>query len=247
MHLDGARVFNAATALGVPVSAITANVTSVQLCLSKASCRDASTPGVQNELTPQAWLIDESSDRGWPPPTRCPCQPPYSMSGLSWLALAGFGGAGGVHSGRAQGLHRHGVPLQKDAGRRHASVRRFSRPRCVLGRSTLLQSVAQNLHRQGALLCQTPDSLPVASVNKAWGGAWERIGKQGRQWWLFLCRPDIVDGGESAARRRPRQCASPSGGSGQDPADQHRRGRRAQQHCCLLAQVESYPPASVLP
>ena len=35
MHLDGARVFNAAVSLGVPVSAITELVTSVQFCLSK--------------------------------------------------------------------------------------------------------------------------------------------------------------------------------------------------------------------
>jgi threonine aldolase len=35
LHLDGARVFNAATALGVPVSAITAPVDSVTFCLSK--------------------------------------------------------------------------------------------------------------------------------------------------------------------------------------------------------------------
>ena len=35
MHLDGARIFNAATALGVPVSHIAEHVTSVQFCLSK--------------------------------------------------------------------------------------------------------------------------------------------------------------------------------------------------------------------
>ncbi|KAK9917320.1 hypothetical protein WJX75_003117 [Coccomyxa subellipsoidea] len=35
VHLDGARVFNAAVSLGVPVSAITELVTSVQFCLSK--------------------------------------------------------------------------------------------------------------------------------------------------------------------------------------------------------------------
>lgn len=35
MHLDGARLFNAAAALGVDVREITATVTSVQLCLSK--------------------------------------------------------------------------------------------------------------------------------------------------------------------------------------------------------------------
>lgn len=35
IHLDGARVFNAAVALGVDVKAITGLVTSVQFCLSK--------------------------------------------------------------------------------------------------------------------------------------------------------------------------------------------------------------------
>ncbi|KAK9829692.1 hypothetical protein WJX72_007383 [[Myrmecia] bisecta] len=35
IHLDGARVFNAATYLGVPVAAIAAQVTSMQFCLSK--------------------------------------------------------------------------------------------------------------------------------------------------------------------------------------------------------------------
>ena len=35
VHLDGARVFNAAAALGVPVSALTADVDSVTFCLSK--------------------------------------------------------------------------------------------------------------------------------------------------------------------------------------------------------------------
>ena len=35
VHLDGARVFNAAEALGVPVADIARHVTSVQLCLSK--------------------------------------------------------------------------------------------------------------------------------------------------------------------------------------------------------------------
>lgn len=35
LHLDGARVFNAATALDVPVSAITCHADSVQFCLSK--------------------------------------------------------------------------------------------------------------------------------------------------------------------------------------------------------------------
>jgi threonine aldolase len=36
VHLDGARVFNAASALGVPVRAIADQVTSIQFCLSKA-------------------------------------------------------------------------------------------------------------------------------------------------------------------------------------------------------------------
>ncbi len=35
MHLDGARVFNAAAALGVEVRAITELVSTVQFCLSK--------------------------------------------------------------------------------------------------------------------------------------------------------------------------------------------------------------------
>lgn len=35
MHLDGARVFNAAVALGVPMAAIAAQVDSIQFCLSK--------------------------------------------------------------------------------------------------------------------------------------------------------------------------------------------------------------------
>lgn len=35
VHLDGARVFNAATALGVDVKEIASKVTSIQLCLSK--------------------------------------------------------------------------------------------------------------------------------------------------------------------------------------------------------------------
>ena len=35
VHLDGARMFNAATALNVPVARITACVTTVQFCLSK--------------------------------------------------------------------------------------------------------------------------------------------------------------------------------------------------------------------
>ncbi len=37
IHLDGARVFNAAVALGVDVKAITSLVTSVQFCLSKVT------------------------------------------------------------------------------------------------------------------------------------------------------------------------------------------------------------------
>lgn len=37
VHLDGARIFNAATALGVPVSRIASCVDSVQFCLSKVS------------------------------------------------------------------------------------------------------------------------------------------------------------------------------------------------------------------
>ena len=35
VHLDGARMFNAAAALGCPVSDITRHVSSVQFCLSK--------------------------------------------------------------------------------------------------------------------------------------------------------------------------------------------------------------------
>jgi len=35
VHLDGARVFNAAQALGVSVGTIAANVTTIQFCLSK--------------------------------------------------------------------------------------------------------------------------------------------------------------------------------------------------------------------
>lgn len=37
VHLDGARVFNAAAALGVDVRAVAANFTSIQFCLSKVS------------------------------------------------------------------------------------------------------------------------------------------------------------------------------------------------------------------
>ena len=35
VHLDGARVFNAAVALGVSLATITQHVTTVQFCLSK--------------------------------------------------------------------------------------------------------------------------------------------------------------------------------------------------------------------
>ncbi|MBT7100947.1 threonine aldolase, partial [Candidatus Poribacteria bacterium] len=38
LHMDGARVFNAATFLGVPVADITSHVDSVQFCLSKGLC-----------------------------------------------------------------------------------------------------------------------------------------------------------------------------------------------------------------
>ena len=38
VHLDGARVFNAATALGVDVKEITQYADSVQFCLSKGLC-----------------------------------------------------------------------------------------------------------------------------------------------------------------------------------------------------------------
>lgn len=38
VHLDGARLFNAAVALGVPVKELTAPVDSVQVCLSKGLC-----------------------------------------------------------------------------------------------------------------------------------------------------------------------------------------------------------------
>ncbi len=41
VHLDGARLFNAAVALGVDVKAITDLVTSVQFCLSKVSAAPA--------------------------------------------------------------------------------------------------------------------------------------------------------------------------------------------------------------
>ena len=39
VHLDGARVFNAATALGVSVAQITQHVDSVNICLSKVLTR----------------------------------------------------------------------------------------------------------------------------------------------------------------------------------------------------------------
>ena len=35
VHMDGARMFNAATALGVPVAQMTQHVDSVSFCLSK--------------------------------------------------------------------------------------------------------------------------------------------------------------------------------------------------------------------
>lgn len=35
VHMDGARLFNAATALGVPVAQVTRHVDSVTFCLSK--------------------------------------------------------------------------------------------------------------------------------------------------------------------------------------------------------------------
>ena len=35
VHMDGARIFNAATALGVPVAHITQHVDSISFCLSK--------------------------------------------------------------------------------------------------------------------------------------------------------------------------------------------------------------------
>ena len=38
VHMDGARVFNAATTLGVPVSKVVENVDSVTFCLSKGLC-----------------------------------------------------------------------------------------------------------------------------------------------------------------------------------------------------------------
>ena len=44
IHLDGARVFNAAVVLGVDVKAITGLVTSVQFCLSKVNPAGRSAP-----------------------------------------------------------------------------------------------------------------------------------------------------------------------------------------------------------
>jgi len=38
VHLDGARIFNAATALGIPVAELTAGFASVMFCLSKGLC-----------------------------------------------------------------------------------------------------------------------------------------------------------------------------------------------------------------
>lgn len=38
VHLDGARIFNAATALGVPVAELAAHADTVQVCLSKGLC-----------------------------------------------------------------------------------------------------------------------------------------------------------------------------------------------------------------
>jgi threonine aldolase len=38
LHIDGARIFNAATALGMPVSELTADADSVSACLSKGLC-----------------------------------------------------------------------------------------------------------------------------------------------------------------------------------------------------------------
>src|SRR5262249_11166813 len=38
VHMDGARVFNAAIALGIPASVLTAEVESVMFCLSKGLC-----------------------------------------------------------------------------------------------------------------------------------------------------------------------------------------------------------------
>src|SRR5271156_5851107 len=38
VHLDGARVFNAATALGIPVAELTSGFSSVMFCLSKGLC-----------------------------------------------------------------------------------------------------------------------------------------------------------------------------------------------------------------
>ena len=48
LHLDGARVFNAATALGVPVSDITSCVDTVQFCLSKVGPGDLLGPRAES-------------------------------------------------------------------------------------------------------------------------------------------------------------------------------------------------------
>ena len=50
IHLDGARVFNAAVALGVDVTAITELVTSVQFCLSKVDISPVSLPFLQTTI-----------------------------------------------------------------------------------------------------------------------------------------------------------------------------------------------------
>src|SRR6201999_764629 len=41
VHLDGARIFNAATALGVPVTALAHGFATVMFCLSKGLCAPA--------------------------------------------------------------------------------------------------------------------------------------------------------------------------------------------------------------
>ena len=40
VHLDGARLFNAATALGVPVAQVIQHVDSVSFCLSKVNVKN---------------------------------------------------------------------------------------------------------------------------------------------------------------------------------------------------------------
>jgi hypothetical protein len=52
IHLDGARIFNAAAALGVDVKEITSKVTSVQLCLSKVG------------LTPSCIVLQSPASEG---------------------------------------------------------------------------------------------------------------------------------------------------------------------------------------